>query len=140
LRECCAKAGEDNRERTRSLLHHAKIASDSSNDFSKGLKPNDEKWMTIYTLRYDSLRILTEAYLLLGGVYSTNHICLFSALCTKHPELELDWKFFEKIRTKRNGANYYGEIITHVDFKEVELQMKLYESTLRNEIEKKLKK
>ena len=134
------KSREDNRERTRSLLHHAKIASDSANDFSKALKPNDEKWMTVYTLRYDSIRILTEAFLLLGGSYSTNHICLFSALCVKHPELELDWAFFEKIRMKRNGANYYGETITHADLKEVELQMKLYESTLRKEIEKRLEK
>ena len=127
-----------NDERITSLLKNSGISAESADTLAKTLKQGDEKWMTVYTLYYDVLRICTEAFLLFNKISSSNHLCLFSALCTKHPELELDWKFFEKITTKRNGANYYGEKITHDDWKSAELQFKLYISTLKKEINKKL--
>lgn len=92
-----------NKERIKSLLKNSDISAESANTLAKTLKQGDEKWMTVYILYYDVLRITTEAFLLFDKMSSSNHLCLFSALCTKHPELELDWKFFEKIRTKRNG-------------------------------------
>lgn len=128
-----------NTERIKSLLKNSDISSESADTLAKTLKQGDDKWLTVYTLYYDALRICTEAFLLLDKLNSSNHLCLFSALCTKHPELELDWGFFEKIRTKRNGANYYGEKITYDDWKNAELQIKLYISTLKKEINKKLK-
>jgi len=73
-------------------------------------------------------------------VKSFNHKCLFAYLCVKHPELELDWNFFEKIRTIRNGIHYYGIAISQKDWKEVELQMNLYIKLLKKAVEDKLKK
>ena len=46
--------------------------------------------------------------------------------------------FFEKVRTKRNGINYYGERVSYEDWKSIEVQMKIYISTLRKEITKRL--
>ena len=83
--------------------------------------------------------ILVESYLCFDRIKSLNHQCLFAYLCIKYPELELSWEFFEKIRTKRNGINYYGQPVTSEDWKEVELQFKLYISTIKKEIEKKIK-
>ena len=127
-----------NKERIKSLLKNSAISSESADALAIALKPEDEKWMTVYTLYYDSLRICAEAFLLFDKISSSNHLCLFAALCTQHPELEFDWKFFEKVRTKRNASNYYGEKITYGDWKSSELQMKLYISTLKKEINKKL--
>ena len=127
-----------NWERIRSLMKNSVISAESADALAKSLKQGDEKWMTVYTLYYDALRISAEAFLLFDKISSSNHLCLFAALCTQHTELELDWKFFEKVRTKRNASNYYGEKITYEDWKSSELQIKLYISTLKKEINKKL--
>ncbi len=127
-----------NKERIRSLLKNSAISSESANALAMTMKPEDEKWMTVYTLYYDSLRICAEAFLLFDKISSSNHLCLFAALCTQHPELELDWDFFEKIRTKRNGVNYYGEQVSYDEWKEAELQFTLYISALKKEIDKRL--
>ena len=65
-----------------------------------------KRWNSAYKIYYDVLREITESYLSFDKIKSSNHQCLFAHLCEKHPKLELDWKFFEKIRTKRNGINY----------------------------------
>ena len=127
-----------NRERIESLLKNSVISAESADALAKTLTQGDEKWMTVYTLYYDALRISAEAFLLFDKISSSNHLCLIAALCTKHSELELDWKFFEKVRTKRYGSNYYGEKITYDNWKSSELQIKLYISTLKKEINKKL--
>ncbi len=95
-------------------------------------------WSTIYKLSYDAIRSLVDAYLLFDKIKSDNHQCLFAHLCECHAELELDWAFFEKIRTKRNGIHYYGEAISYLDWKDISLQIELYTSLLEKEIEKKM--
>lgn len=45
----------------------------------------------------------------------------------------------ERIRTKRNGINYYGTPVSFDDWKEVELQFNLYIKRLMEEIKNKLK-
>ena len=122
-------------EEIRSIL---KIAEDDL----KAAKDIIEKqrWNPAYKLHYDVLHELVSAYLLFDKIKSLNHQCLFAYLCKNHPELELSWEFFEKVRTKRNGINYYGEPVIQQDWKEIELQMNLYISTIKKEIEKKLSK
>ena len=105
----------------------------------KGLNDNNVLWNNVYNSYYDAIHKLVDAYLRFDKISSINHLCLFVYLCEKHPELELDWNFFEKIRTKRNGINYYGTSVSYKDFKEIELQIKLYIKTLKKAIEKKLK-
>ena len=98
-----------------------------------------EKWNTLYKLNYDVLHTLCEALLMFEKTKSLNHQCLFSYVCVRFPELELDWNFFEKVRTKRNGIHYYGTAVKREDFKEIEVQMALYIKTIKGEIGKKLK-
>ncbi|MBW2990611.1 hypothetical protein KY348_02810 [Candidatus Woesearchaeota archaeon] len=92
-----------------------------------------------YDSLYDALHNLVEAFLAFDKVRSSNHQCLFAWLCYKHPELELDWSFFERIRTRRNGINYYGEPITKEKFNQDKLGFKLYANLLKNKILKRLK-
>ncbi|MCX6710572.1 MAG: hypothetical protein NTZ02_00600 [Candidatus Woesearchaeota archaeon] len=107
---------------------------------AKELKSKKETpWNTIYKLYYDALHTLAEALLRFDRIKSSNHQCLFSYLCTKHTELELDWSFFEKVRTKRNGINYYGSKATSKDWKEIEVQLYLYIKALTEAVEQKIR-
>ena len=104
------------------------------------LRNNSENlWSSIYKLYYEALHELVEAFLRFDKIKITNHQCLFVYLCENYSELEFNWEFFEKIRTKRNGINYYGALIDSKDWKEVELQFKLYIKKLIKEIDKRLK-
>ncbi len=93
--------------------------------------------MNVYTLHYDSIHLYAEALLIFGKISSANHQCLFAALCNIK-DLELNWDFFEKIRTMRNGINYYGRQVSFQEWKEVEMHFALYSSTLKKEIERRL--
>lgn len=98
----------------------------------------NKRWNPGYKLYYDVLHELVESFLLFDKIKSTNHKCLFAYVCIKNPDLELSWDFFEKIRTKRNGINYYGTPVTEKDWNEIKVQMNLYIKILRKEINKKL--
>ncbi|MDI6737862.1 MAG: hypothetical protein QME12_05095 [Nanoarchaeota archaeon] len=62
-----------------------------------------------------------------------------ACLCRNHPKLEPDWNFFEKIRTKRNGFDYYGAFITYEDWREVGVQVKLWLKALIKAVEDRIK-
>jgi uncharacterized protein (UPF0332 family) len=115
------------------------IANDDLESAKALLQTKDPKYGSIYKLYYDVLHQFTEALLLFDKVKSQNHQCLYSYLCIKHPELDLNWDFFEKIRTKRNGVQYYGNQIIEKDWTEIQLQLELYIKTLNEEINHKIK-
>lgn len=98
-----------------------------------------KRWNSGYKSHYDVLHELVGAYLLFENVKSSNHVCLFAYLCVKHPELELNWEFFERIRTKRNGINYYGTLVSENDWREAAIAYDVYIKTLIREVETKLK-
>jgi hypothetical protein len=121
-------------ERIRTNLKIAEEDLEAANEVKK-----KEHWNSAFKLSYDVLHVLTESFLQFENIKTENHQCLFAYLCEKHPELELSWDFFEKVRTKRNGIHYYGTPIDSSDFKETELQFRLYTSKLKEEIIKRLK-
>ena len=129
---------ESNIDKVKSLMENAETNISASKILVKAIGKQAKEWMNVYINYYEALRIYTEALLIFDKVDIANHQCLFNYLCVKHPELELDWNFFEKIRTKRNGINYYGEQISYADWKAIEAQTKLYISTIKKEIEKQL--
>ena len=99
---------------------------------------SDFGWNIIYKTYYDCLLMLVEAFLRFEQIKSTNHQCVFAYLIEKHPELELDWNFFEKVRTKRNGSVYYGTQITLTDWNEVKVQLLLYVQTIEKALGEKI--
>ena len=129
---------ELNHDKIRSLMQNADTSLKTAKIVIKAIKKHDKEWMSVLLGHYDALRIYAEALLLFSKLSIPNHECLFASLCVKHPELELDWNFLNNLRRKRNGINYYGEHVTYDDWKTVELQIKLYVSTLKQEVEKKL--
>lgn len=123
----------------KAMLEIAESDFKSAKELKKILSKESKQWSSIYKLYYDSLHELAEAFLYFDKIKSDNHQCLFAYLCEKHPELELNWDFFEKIRTKRNGISYYGTRITYQEVKEIEIQIDLYFYLIKKRIEKKLK-
>lgn len=97
------------------------------------------RYNTLLKLTYDVLHTLAEIILLFDKIKSSNHKCLFTYICTKHKELEFDWNFFEKFRTKRNGIHYYGTTINKDEWKELLFGANLYINTLKEYIKLKQK-
>lgn len=127
-----------NKERAKSLIVNADTNIDSANTLAQSLSKEDKRWMTVYILHYEAIRMCAEAFLVFEKIMSENHQCLFAYLCFKNPEPGFDWNFFEEIRRKRNGVNYYGEHVSYDDWKAVEPQFNLYVTALKKEIERKL--
>lgn len=125
-------------KKIKALTKQAQIDSEQVRRLVKVTPKKGEGWSTIYKISYDIIRTLVDAYLLFDRMKSDNHQCLFAHLCEHHSDLELDWAFFERIRTKRNGIHYYGEPISYREWKDISLQIELYTGLLKKEIEKKL--
>lgn len=128
---------EVNIEKVKSLMENAEININSALILAKAIEKNAKEWMNVFTLHYEALRIYAEALLHLEKMTTANHQGLFAALCQKFSYLDLDWDFLERIRTKRNGINYFGERVTFEDWKSVEVQIKLYLSALRKKLEER---
>lgn len=103
------------------------------------LKQKMINWGVIYTLYYDTLRELCEALIMFDGKKISNHQGCFAYICIKFTNLDLDWNFFEKIRTTRNRNKYEGSEVAQQDWKGIAAQIKLYTSTIRRTIEAKLR-
>ena len=135
----CKKEGkfiateEINKEKIKSILGIAEADVESANSIKKNISKQSNHWNSVYKLYYDALHELTESFLIFEKIKIDNHQCLFVYLCEKHPELEFNWDFFEKVRTKRNGINYYGIPVNFDDWEEVELQFSLYIGKLKGE-------
>jgi hypothetical protein len=125
-------------EKVKSTLKIAESDTESANLIKKNILNQSGQWNSVYKLYYDALHELSESYLRFERIKIDNHQCLFAYLCEKHPELEFNWDFFEKVRTKRNGINYYGSGISYNDWKEVEIQFNVYIEKLKKEIRKKI--
>jgi len=127
-----------NTEKVRSMLNISNAKFDAAEILKKNINDKSPQWCVVYTLYYDSLIELVEALVIFDKKKIVNHQCLFAYLCEKHQDLEFDWDFFEKIRTKRNGINYYGTLVSYKDFKEIELQTQIYIKTLEKAVKAKL--
>ena len=122
----------------KSMLKIALTDLKSTKKWIINAKKDEGEWNAIFKINYDALHLLVEAFILFDKLKITTHKCLFIYLCEKHLKLELDWNFFEKIRTIRNGSVYYGKLITYKDWEEIQLQLDLYINSLKKEIELKL--
>src|SRR3989344_3207762 len=124
------------------LIKSLKIVAEKSIEFisrkSQDIPKDSTDWTFVFRDHYESLRGLIEAYLLFEGIGAENHQCKNAYLCFKHPELELDWEFFETARLKRNAINYRGQFLKYDDWKTLKLKFELHINALRAEIEKKL--
>ena len=127
-----------NKDKIKTMVGIANANIEAAETIKKKIDSKSHQWCAVYTLYYDALRELIEALIAFDKKKIFNHQCLFAYLCEKHKELDLDWNFFEKVRTKRNGINYYGTPVGFNDFKEMELQLKLYIKTLDKAIKEKI--
>lgn len=132
-------ADEVDIEKIKSALKISEGDVESADYIKKNLPKESNQWNSVYKLYYDALHELAESFLRFEKFKFDNHQCLFAYICEKHQDLDFSWDFFEKVRTKRNGINYYGVPINYNDWKEVEIQFRLYIKKLREEINKKLK-
>lgn len=108
-------------------------------DKAKGIPKDSSDWTFVFRDYYESLRGLIESFLLFDKVEADSHQCKNAYLCLKHPELELDWKFLETTRLKRNAINYRGQLLKYEDWDKLKLNFELHINKLIKEIDNKLK-
>ena len=124
-------------------IKHKVALSSADLDFARPQMPKLPKdslqWSTVYKLHYDAFHQVCEAFIQFDRVKSEKHQCLFAYIIEKHPELDFDWAFLEKIRTARNGIQYYGTPSSYQEWNDIELQINLYINTLRKVIDEKIK-
>ena len=109
-------------------------------EFGKRLKTTkDSNWRIVFNIHYDVLRELCALLMLFKKQKSSNHQGLFAFIILNFPEFDFDWTFFETVRKMRNQNKYKGIDITGDMWKKIEFQINLYISTLKKEIENKLK-
>lgn len=125
-------------EKIKSTLIIAEGDVESATILKKNIPQQSNQWNSVYKLYYDALHELAESFLRFEKIKADNHQCLFAYLCEKHPEMEFSWEFFENVRTRRNGINYYSTPVTYQNWKEVEIQFNLYINKLKEEIRKKI--
>ncbi len=120
-----------------------KVITLAIEDYTYGKKLRSDKdanYRVIFNIHYDALRELCDQLMRFEKQKTSNHQGLFAFIVLNFPDLELDWNFFESIRTIRNQNKYQGRDITKEMWKQVELQFDIYISSLKKEIEQKLKK
>lgn len=127
---------EPDMDRISSLIAFSEADIQSGEKLAAGLEKNSLLWNNVYSSYYDALHKLVCALLRLDNIQSLNHLCLFAYVCERYTSLDLDWEFFERVRTKRNGIHYYGQKATNDDWKAISVQMKFVISTLKRELEK----
>ncbi|MBN2142864.1 hypothetical protein JW711_06055 [Candidatus Woesearchaeota archaeon] len=125
-------------ELIRSLLSMAEKGLSFITRSIPAIPKESEDWTFVFREHYESLRSLIEAYVRFDGIGADNHQCNNAHICQNHAELELDWNFLETIRLKRNAMNYTGQMMTHDEWKTMELSFKLHISLLTKEIREKL--
>ncbi len=107
--------------------------------FAKSIKKLDKtSWRVIFNAYYDVLRELCDQLMRFRNQKISNHQGLFAFIILNFKELELDWDFFESIRTIRNKNKYQGLDVSENMWKSVELQFDLYISALHKFLEKRL--
>jgi len=121
-----------------SLIHSAKRARTRIKKDTKSYEKETKDYTFVFRDNYEILRTLIDSFLLFDRAKADNHQCSNAYLCTKHPELELDWITLESMRILRNGINYEGESIDIEKWNKFKLQFEIYINTLTREIEKKL--
>ena len=110
-------------------------------EFGKQLrKLKDPNWRVIFNINYDALRELCDQLMRFKKQRTSNHQGLFAFITINFPELDLDWKFFETIRTTRNKNKYQGTDISKENWKMIEFQMDLYIRTIKTAIEERISK
>ena len=105
---------------------------------SESIAKDSINWTFVFRDYYEALRGLIEAYLLFDKITAENHQCKNAYICSKHPELGLDWNFLETARLKRNHINYRGQLLKYEDWNKLKLNFDLHINKLKKEIEKKL--
>ena len=101
-------------------------------------KMANPNWRVIFNIHYDVVRELCNILIRFKRQKTSNHQGLFAFVILHFSDLELDWIFFETIRTMRNNNKYQGIDISEKSWKTIEFQLDMYVKALKEGIEKRL--
>ena len=120
-----------NKAAVRAMRDIAILDYETVSHWAKKAPKKSAQWNSIYKLPYDVLHCLCEALLQLDKKKARTHECLYAYVTKKYNHLQLDWKFFDAMRTKRNGILYYGRPASYDDWKKIETQVISYIAVIK---------
>lgn len=108
-------------------------------EYAKRLtKGDDPNGRVLFNIHYDVIRELCSLLMLFEKQKISNHQGLFAFIILNFKELDFDWNFLEKIRTKRNRNKYQREDITKEFWDSIKLQLNLYINSVKKDLINKI--
>jgi len=132
------KSNEVGIEKAKTLLENAELDIDSLKD-AVALFEKKNNFGFLWANHYEIVRQLVAGILLFEKIISDNHKCLYTYICTKHKEWEIDWKTIETMRLLRNGVHYEGRPVSAEIWKEYKLKFQVYIQTFIRILMQKIK-
>jgi hypothetical protein len=93
-----------------------------------------------WSSRYEVIRQLVDAILLLEKVKSENHQCLFAHACMKHRDWGIEWDSIETMRLLRNKVHYEGKPVPNALWQSYKEKFNIYTEALIKILKEKLRK
>jgi len=127
-------------ELVESLIKQAKSDWKEVTEMEKLRESQTKNYSLLFCNKYDIMRKLLHALAIFDKLKPSDHKCITTHICIKHPNYELDWNTLETMRLLRNNVQYRGQPINSEVYKSYKLKFQIYIFSMFGFVEKLLKK
>jgi hypothetical protein len=141
---CCAEGQvqiveEDGSEVAGQLLASAQSDLKSLKEITQPLE-KQQNYRLLWSIRYRILQSLAYSIVSLEKVHLSSDECLFSYICVKHEDWEIDWESLEHMRVLEDAIRTDGKAITADTWQQSKLKFELYTQMFVQILTEKLEK
>ncbi len=107
-------------------------------EFWDTVKDKAKKYPSLFIEgHYEIIKELCTAVLILDGWKALDHECLFAYLKSKKSELDIDYDYLLELKDTRNSIDYRGITVSHEQWKNNEMKIRLTINALREYLKSK---
>lgn len=130
---------EDGSEVAGQLLASAQSDLKSLKEITQPLE-KQQNYRLLWSIRYRILQSLAYSIVSLEKVHLSSDECLFSYICVKHEDWEIDWESLEHMRVLEDAIRTDGKAITADTWQQSKLKFELYTQMFVQILTEKLEK